>query len=278
MVIVKSKVRRRCKVKKLKNYFSHDFNSRNDIKLKKVNMELGMNGIGLYWCIVECLYENNGYLDLDQINLLAYELRVDKKLIEDLINNYDLFKKNKKSFYSKSVLQRLEKINEISRKNKENANKRWGNTNNMQSQSDSNATALQSEYKEKENKIKQNKNKIKENSIIITTTKLFEYIENNFGRTLSPLELEKINQWLSLYKREIIEYAVKIAVINGKRTMNYVEGILNNWKGKDLKSIKDIQEEEQQRKKIKHQDKSKIEIFDYDWFDDPNREVEGDDG
>ena len=90
-------------------------------------MDLGMSGIGLYWCIVECLYENNGYLDLDQINLLAYELRVEKKLIEDLIDNYDLFKKNKKSFYSKSVLQRLEKINEISRKNKENANKRWAN-------------------------------------------------------------------------------------------------------------------------------------------------------
>ena len=56
-------------------------------------MDLGMSGIGLYWCIVECLYENNGYLDLDQINLLAYELRVEKKLIEDLIDNYDLFKK-----------------------------------------------------------------------------------------------------------------------------------------------------------------------------------------
>ena len=45
-----------------------------------------MSGIGLYWCIVECLYENNGYLDLDQINLLAYELRVEKKLIEE---NFD---------------------------------------------------------------------------------------------------------------------------------------------------------------------------------------------
>ena len=88
-------------------------------------MELGMCGIGLYWCIIECLYENNGYLDLNQIDLLAYELRVEKKLIEKLIDNYDLFKKNKKSFYSKSVLQRLEKINEISKKNKENIKKRW---------------------------------------------------------------------------------------------------------------------------------------------------------
>lgn len=238
-----------------------------------------MSGIGLYWCIVECLYENNGYLDLDQIDLLAYELRVEKDLIENLIDNYDLFKKNKKSFYSKSVLQRLEKINEISRKNKENANKRWANKKGTQLESESNATALQSEYKEKEKKIKENKKKIKEN-ILITTTNLFEYIESNFGRPLSPLEYEKANNWLSLYDQEIVEYAVKIAVMNGKRTFNYVEGILNNWKGKDLKSIKDITEDNLRILSLKHRDepKEKIEIFDYDWLNDPDiRNEEGDD-
>lgn len=138
-------------IKKVKNYFSHDFNARNDIKLKKLNMELGMEGIGLYWCIIECLYENNGFLELEQIDLLAYELRVDKNKIEKILENYNLFKKNKKSFYSKSVLKRLEKINEISKKNKENALKRW----NKETQIDSNATALPLETKKK----KKNKRK-----------------------------------------------------------------------------------------------------------------------
>ncbi len=235
-----------------------------------------MSGIGLYWCIVECLYENNGYLDLDQINLLAYELRVDKKLIEDLIDNYDLFKKNKKSFYSKSVLQRLEKINEISRKNKENANKRWANKKDTQSECNRNTTALQPKCKEKE---KENKKKIKENKSL-TTTNLYEYIESNFGRPLSPLEYEKANHWLSLYEQEIIEYAVKIAVMNSKRTFNYVEGILNNWKGKNLKSIKDITEDNLRIMALKHRDEphKKIELFDYDWLNDPDiRNEEGDD-
>lgn len=266
-------------IKKLKNYFSHDFNARNDIKLKKVNMELGMNGIGLYWCIIECLYENNGYLELDQIDLLAYELRVEKKLIDDLINNYDLFRKNKKSFYSKSVLQRLEKINEISRKNKENVSKRWAKQKNIQTNIGKDTTVLQSNYKEKESKIKENKNKIKEN-IIITTTNIYEYIESNFGRPLSPLEYEKIESWLSLYKQEIIEYAVKIAVMNSKRTFNYVEGILNNWKGKDLKSLKEIQEDNLKILKMKHRSDSEnheeIELFDYDWLNDPDRAEDDD--
>ena len=112
-----------------------------------------MSGIGLYWCIVECLYENNGYLDLNQLDLLAYELRVDKNAIINLIDNYDLFKKNKKSFFSKSVLQRLEKINEISKKNKENIRKRWEKAK-TNANYESDTTVLPLNYKEKEKKNK----------------------------------------------------------------------------------------------------------------------------
>ena len=98
-------------MKKVKNYFSHDFGARNDKKLEKVRFKLGLEGVGLYWCIIECLYENDGYLSLEEdIDLLAYQLRVDKNLIVDLIENYDLFKKNKNKFYSQSVLNRLEEI------------------------------------------------------------------------------------------------------------------------------------------------------------------------
>lgn len=117
---------RRCLIKKVNNYFSHDFNARNDIKLKKVIANLGIQGIGLYWCIIECLYENDGYLSFDDIDLLSYELRTDKDLILNLIENFDLFKKNNKNkFYSQSVLNRLEEIESKSRKNRENALKRW---------------------------------------------------------------------------------------------------------------------------------------------------------
>lgn len=260
-------------IKKLKNYFSHDFNARNDIKLKKVNMELGMQGIGLYWCIVECLYENNGYLDLDQINLLAYELRVEEKLIQDLIDKYDLFKKNKKCFYSKSVLQRLEKINEISRKNKENIKKRWDKARELQNFSSNNkkdTTVLQSNYKEKENKRKENINKNKD-IIITTTNNIYEYIESNFGRLLSPIEIEKIDSWLSLFDEEVIEYAVKIAVMNLNKTFNYVDGILKNWKGKNLKTLSQIKENEVLFNQLKNgPNNDKKEIFDYDWLNDSN--------
>lgn len=228
-------------------------------------MNLGMEGIGIYWCLIECLYENGGYLDLKEVDLLAFEFRVDKKIIEDLIDNYDLFKKNKKSFYSKSVLKRLEKINEISNKNRENVRKRWQKekeTRDEQTFNESNTTVLETFSKKKEKKIK--KNKIK--NIINTTTTtidIYSYIEDNFGRTLSPIEFNKINSWLSLYKEDVIKHAIEIAVMKSNKTFAYVDGILKNWKGQNLNTLQQILENEKQRH---NQTKNNVEMFEYDWL------------
>ena len=38
-------------------YFSHDYGSRNDPKLVKVLMKLKQEGKGVYWDLIEMLYE-----------------------------------------------------------------------------------------------------------------------------------------------------------------------------------------------------------------------------
>lgn len=269
---------RRCLIKKVNNYFSHDFNARNDIKLKKVIANLGIQGIGLYWCIIECLYENDGYLSFDDIDLLSYELRTDKDLILNLIENFDLFKKNNKNkFYSQSVLNRLEEIESKSRKNRENALKRWNknDTNEMQTESNSNATALQPQCYIKEKIIKENKRK--DNNILLTTTEdnnIYNYVESNFGRSLSPIELEKIGLWSSEYKDEILKYAIQIAVMNRKATFAYVEGILKNWKAKGFETLDEIKENDlygvfaTHKKEKSSEPEIDTEIFDYNWLED----------
>ena len=273
---------RRCLIKKVNNYFSHDFNARNDIKLKKVIANLGIQGIGLYWCIIECLYENDGYLSFDDIDLLSYELRTDKDLILNLIENFDLFKKNNKNkFYYQSVLNRLEEIESKSRKNRENALKRWNknDTNEMQTESNSNATALQPQCYIKEKIIKENKRK--DNNILLTTTEdnnIYNYVESNFGRTLSPIELEKIGLWSSEYKDEILKYAIQIAVMNRKATFAYVEGILKNWKAKGFETLDEIKENDlygvfATRKKEKSSEPEiDTELFDYNWLEDDDHD------
>lgn len=273
---------RRCLIKKVNNYFSHDFNARNDIKLKKVIANLGIQGIGLYWCIIECLYENDGYLSFDDIDLLSYELRTDKDLILNLIENFDLFKKNNKNkFYSQSVLNRLEEIESKSRKNRENALKRWNknDTNEMQTESNSNATALQPQCYIKEKIIKENKRK--DNNILLTTTEdnnIYNYVESNFGRSLSPIELEKIGLWSSEYKDEILKYAIQIAVMNRKATFAYVDGILKNWKAKGFETLDEIKENDlygvfaTHKKEKSSEPEIDTEIFDYNWLEDDDHD------
>ena len=114
------------------------------------------------------------------------------------------------------------------------------------------------------------KNSIDKNSLVITTTNntIYKYIEENFGRTISPVETEKINDWLSLYETEIIKYAIQIATLNNKRTFNYVNGILKNWKTAGYKTLQEIKDNETNKELSEKEQKELDEILDYNWIED----------
>lgn len=242
-------------------------------------MQLGLEGIGLYWCIIECLYENKGYLTFDDIDVLSYELRINKDLTLKLINEFDLFKKNKSKFFSPSVLKRLESIEDKSRKNRENVLKRWNKSNSkeIQEQYESDTNVSKMNYYKKENKIKENKNKIKEN-ILTTTDNIYTYIEENFGRPLSPIEFEKIGLWSSEYDENILKHAIMIAVMNRKATFAYVDGILKNWKAKGFQTLEDIKQDDligcfsNHKNEKSSEPEIDNEIFEYNWFEDENHD------
>ena len=147
-------------------YFRHDYNARNEIKLKKVFMKHGMTGIGLYWCLIEMLYENNGYINNEQISVLAFDWRVDESLIIDIVENYGLFETDDNGFFSNGVLKRLNERQSKSNKAKASANVRWDRQNNanaMRTQCNRNATAMQSQC---DRNAIIGENRIVENSII----------------------------------------------------------------------------------------------------------------
>lgn len=83
------------------------------------------------------------------------------------------------------------------------------------------------------------------------TTTIYEFVEENFGRTLSPIEFEKINSWLLVFSEDIIKYAIELSVMNGKRAFNYVDGILRNWKGCNYKTLMEIKQNEKEIEKGK---------------------------
>lgn len=138
-------------------YFSHDYNVRADEKIKRLIRSHGMEGYGIYWAIVEDLYNNANALRTDYDGI-AYDLRVDTARVESIIKNFELFEINEDYFSSISIAKRLEKRHEKSIKAKESANKRWNkNANAMRTQCDSNAIK---ESKGKEIKLNIDSNKL----------------------------------------------------------------------------------------------------------------------
>ena len=94
-------------------YFPHDFGARNDPKLLDVLMDMGQKGIGIYWCLIEMMYEEGGKLELKRIKGIAHALNVSLTDVEQMLNKYDLFEKDATAFWSKTVQRRLAKIEQI---------------------------------------------------------------------------------------------------------------------------------------------------------------------
>lgn len=105
-------------------YFSHDYNARSDEKIKKLIRKHGMAGYGIFWSIVEDLYNNENELQVDYDDI-AYDLRVDSGIIKSVICDFGLFIKEKTSFGSASIQRRLEDRSEKSEKARQSVFKRW---------------------------------------------------------------------------------------------------------------------------------------------------------
>lgn len=104
-------------------YFPHDYNARNDPKLIEVKMDMGNSGVGIYWSLIEMLYEEGGKIEMKRIKAIAYSLNECLANVEQLLSNYDLFANDGVYFWSNSVLHRLESIENISKERRKAAKK-----------------------------------------------------------------------------------------------------------------------------------------------------------
>jgi len=62
------------------------------------------------------------------------------------------------------------------------------------------------------------------------------FYEQNFG-LLSPHIIEKLKSYIEDFTTDLIIKAMELAVDNNKRTIRYVEGILNKWQQKGIKTV-----------------------------------------
>lgn len=85
---------------------------------------------------------------------------------------------------------------------------------------------------------------------------IFHYLETNFGRTISHSEIEQLHSYQETFAEDIIKEAIDRSCANNVKTISYVTGILNSWKSKGFKTLKQCKKElEQSRKTRSNQNK-----------------------
>ena len=98
---------------------------------------------------------------------------------------------------------------------------------------------------------------------------IFDIIEKEFGRTLSPIEYEIIKAWLeNNIDKTLIKEAIKEATMNGVSNLRYIDKILYEWGKLGLKSVEDVEKNRKKRLTAKEQVQDvDMDIVDWNWFD-----------
>jgi uncharacterized protein YdaU (DUF1376 family) len=123
-----------------KTYFLHESTSFQDYKIIKMRSKLGIESYGIFWAVLELLFNEENKLCIDDYDALAFSLQCDSTKLKQVIEDFDLFVLEDGCFYSKRLNSHIEDINNKSIKAKESASKRWDNATAMRSHSDSNAS------------------------------------------------------------------------------------------------------------------------------------------
>lgn len=136
-------------------YLTHDLGARNDPKLMDLQMDMGGMGLGIFWCLVELLWENGGYIP-ENYKSIAFALRWCKSSdVEKVVKGYNLFQIEDGMITSRSARDRInskrEKFDRVSSARRAAADTRWGrnqskpDANPMQNGCKPDANAIQSD-------------------------------------------------------------------------------------------------------------------------------------
>jgi hypothetical protein len=143
-------------------YFPHFANARHDRKIKRVTKELGIEGYGIYFMLLEVLREQQDFrYPISDIDLLADEFGTSLAKVEVVLKKYDLFQIDEcNNFFSIKQVYYLQPYLEKSNNARLAAQKRWQGV----KDANADANALQEHCignasKVKESKLKETKEK-----------------------------------------------------------------------------------------------------------------------
>ena len=183
-------------------WFKHDYGSRKDEKILNLIMDLGYEGFGIYWALVEIAYERDGRIHEDSIVGIAFDMHTQCERITDVLEKYDLFYQEDEYYLSEGINKRLEERYSKTESAKKGAKVRWDKVKDQQL----NANALHEQC---------TTNAIREEEIRLDKKKEKELNKKKFADFVSLTE---------------DEYSTLIAKYGDKFTLKCIE-ILDNYKG-----------------------------------------------
>lgn len=106
-------------------------------------------------------------------------------------------------------------------------------------------------YEKLERLLKQTEKQVKETEETQALRLLYQQFEKEFGRPLSPIEIETIAAWIEQdhYNSELIRLALKEAVLNQAYNLRYIDRILLSWERKNIRTKEEVYKEQQQHKR-----------------------------
>jgi len=110
-------------MKKNTYFFSHDYNAHDDVKILFMRQQLGMEGYGIYWYLVESLADAGGRLPFKIVPVLAMQMQTTEVKVQAVIKEFELFEFDDTGFFSIRLLKSIENLNNIKAINSEKGKK-----------------------------------------------------------------------------------------------------------------------------------------------------------
>jgi hypothetical protein len=212
-------------------YFPHFIGARHDRKIKRARKELGIEGYGIYFMLLELLREQSDLkYPMDDIDLIADEFETSEQKIRVVICNYGLFEVDKDElFFSPKQIEYLQPYFAKSKRAKHAALTRWNklDANAMQMQSASNANAMQG----KESKVKESKEKDR-----LIDQKQPARLDDNFLDEISIQDRDKII--IDYLSTTILSQSEKEMFVLRLASNNYCKFISGNFHRMKLSQIR----------------------------------------
>lgn len=221
-------------------YFPHDSNARDDIKNVELIGDLGLEGYGIYWVLIEILREQPEYkYPVKLLPVIARRYGVEPETFSKVVYNYGLFViENDNFFFSESLKRRMslyeQKKEQARAAGRASGRKRAEKSTDVKQVFNERSTDVQPKrvYKSKEDKIKLDeiitpptlvevKEYIQAKSYIVDAGRFYTYYQAKNWRGVYDWRA-KADQWnaedLAKQPPQGVEFGVGEFMDNGRRT------------------------------------------------------------